>query len=65
MCRIRLEMRNVQFSNVLPESRFNEIANGGIDPLTLDELLGACDGAGDWFQAFRQAPKPLSNSSIL
>ncbi len=66
MSQIRLAMRNEQFSRPLSENRLAAIAQGQIEPLTIDAMLRACQKRlPDWFQVFHDKPKPLSNRSVL
>ena len=64
----RIHGRNFQFGLPLSEQRVEEIIRGEIDPLDVEELRVAYDGAIDdevWLDRFRSAPKPLSSSTIL
>jgi len=66
MCRIRLEMRNVQFAQILPDERMREIGEGTIAPVTIDDMLSACPREpGDWFEWYHHRKKPLSAVSIV
>ena len=66
MSQIRLEMRNEQFSRPLSEKRLVEIATGRIKPLTIDEMLRACQTrVPDWVQIYHRKQMPLSNESVL
>ncbi|MEE8074324.1 MAG: hypothetical protein V3T60_01710 [Candidatus Binatia bacterium] len=65
MSQIRLHMRNEQFSGVLPERRIDEISEGSINSLTMDEMLRACSTTtDDWFHFFHEKARPLSAVSI-
>jgi hypothetical protein len=64
---VRLRVRNVQFGNVLSESRLQEIQNGNIDPASLDVMEAACQDIitdHQWSSRFAEASIPLSSSSI-
>jgi hypothetical protein len=65
MSRIRLHMRNEQFSGVLPERRIDEISEGSISSLSMDEMLRSCSKTTDgWFHLYHEKAKPLSAVSI-
>jgi len=66
MSQIRLEMRNEQFSRPLSEKQLAEIANGQIKPLTVEEMLRACQTRlPDWFEIYHRKPLPLSSESVV
>lgn len=66
MSLIRLRMRNEQFSGVLSERRFEEIAKGSIRSLTIEEMLRACSAkTADWFKLYHDKTKPLSSTSLI
>lgn len=65
MSRIRLEMRSLQFANVLPEVRLEEICAGEIEALTTEKMLRACaDAPRDWFEEYHRTSRPFSTRSI-
>ena len=65
MSRIRLHMRNEQFSGVLPERRIDEISEGLVSSLSIDEMLRVCSKTSDdWFHLYHEKAKPLSAVSI-
>ncbi len=66
MSKIRLAMRNEQFSRPLSETRLAEIAGGQIDPLSVETMLAACrNRLPDWFDAFHRKQKPLTHRSVV
>ncbi len=66
MSKIRLAMRNEQFSRPLSETRLAEIVAGEIEPLTVDTMLTACrHRLPDWFDVFHWKQKPLTNRCVI
>jgi hypothetical protein len=66
MSGIRMQMRNEQFSCIVPDQRLRDFAAGALPPLTVADMLTDCAGtADDWFALYHGRAKPLSAACLL